>query len=126
MRYFTLIKTSDRQAALEYASFQVSIRKVIVGDILYSEQDFISIKQAFNLPLRSQAIEYLLEKFNQDITKVKLSLVLYSKMAGYYVKNGKIKQKLKTRNISYFDFYQECISVVEQARDALTQKLLNL
>lgn len=125
MRYFTLVKTSDTQVCLEYASFKVSARQLIIAEIVYTPEDLSFIKNAFEFTTRAMAVEYLRGVMPSKV-KVFMGLLTYSRLSGHYVKNGQIRRKLKCHDVEFFQFYQLVHSLTEQARLALSQRLLNI
>jgi len=124
-RYFTLVKNSRNDRCYEFATFRASLLRLTKSpeDFTYTANDYLWIQHAFKtLKTRKEALEYLLKVFNGNNTKTQLAMLVYAKLAGFYVKYGAICGGDK--KVSFEEFNTVAVKLVADAPNEMMTKLM--
>ena len=126
MRYFTLINSSKRGLAVEFGGFNVSARRIVALNIKPSPEAFIAVSEAFKATRVRKEILSSLSSTIPCPDSARFACLVYSKLGGYYRHGMLIKRKNEYSEVSYPEFSDLSFAIIEEAKTALTNKLLNI
>ena len=126
MRYFTLVNSSKRGLAVEFGGFNVSARRIVALDINPSPKAFAAVSEAFKATKVRKEILYLVSKGIPCPHSARFACLVYSKLGGYYRQGMLIKRKSIHSEVTYSEFSDLSFAIIEEAKTALTNKLLNI
>lgn len=126
MRYFTFISSSKRGLSVEFGGFNVSASKIIALDIKPSYTAFMAVSEAFKTTILRKEILSSLSSVIPCPDSARFACLVYSKLGGYYRHGMLIKRKNEYSEVSYQEFSDLSFAIIEEAKTALTNKLLNI
>ena len=126
MRYFTLINSPKRGLAVEFGGFNVSARRIVALNIKPSYAAYMAVAEAFKATRVRKEILSLISKDIPCPDSARFACLVYSKLGGYYRQGMLIKRKNEYSEVSYPEFSDLSFAIIEEAKTALTNKLLNI